>query len=279
MHLTKGDQLDGWVSSFYGESKRPRHRRPPASAPGGTPAGVGSPPGLRVAQRPNFPSAAVAPEGFDWSARDGIIVGRRSEWFPRTDPLQSRLYYQRPLRAGDVLRYEFYYQPGEVMVHPALDRLTFVMKPDGVRLHWITDGAERDWTGLKADNLVDEPTSRRGPPQLPLKTGQWNAVTLRMIGDTVSLELNGTEVFRRELEPNNERLFGLFHYKDRTSAQIRNVVLTGDWPRSAPLSCLLVTRRHHKASLGRRSRKPGPAPCGKRSSVWMPITWSPKDGA
>ncbi len=151
------------------------------------------------------------------------------------------------------------------MIHPVLDRLTFVMEPDGVRLHWITDGVDRDWTGLKADNLVDEPASRRGPPQLPLKAGEWNAVTLRMIGDTVSLELNTTEVYRRELEPTNERLFGLFHYKDRTFAQIRNVVLTGDCPGPWPPSCLPVTNRHHQASLGTRSRNPGPALCGNRS--------------
>jgi tetratricopeptide (TPR) repeat protein len=261
LRLTKGDQLDGWVSSFFGEQKRPRHRRPPAAAPAGPQPAAGSPPGVRVVQPGNLASAAMAPEGFDWSARDGVIRGRRSEWFPRKDALQSRLYYQRPLRAGDVLRYEFYYQPGEIMVHPALDRLTFVMEPDGVRLHWITDSTDPDWTGLKADNLVDERASRRGPSKLPLEPGEWNAVTLRMIGAAVSLELNGTEVYRRELEPNNGRLFGLFHYKDRTSAQVRNIVLTGNWP----VRPELLTRFQIP------SEPRGPQPQTGAGAMWEPL--------
>ena len=52
-----------------------------------------------------------------------------------------------PLQDGDVLTYEFLYEPGQVMVHPALDRLVFLCEPAGVRLHWMTGGPE-DLFGL-----------------------------------------------------------------------------------------------------------------------------------
>ena len=48
-----------------------------------------------------------------------------------TEADQSRLYYHRPLRDGDVITYEFLYEPGQVMVHPALDRLAFLLEPGG----------------------------------------------------------------------------------------------------------------------------------------------------
>ena len=56
--------------------------------------------------------------------------------------------------------YEFYFDPGKVMVHPALDRLAFLIEPEGVKIHRLTDGAyER--SGLPPDNICDEP---RKPP-------------------------------------------------------------------------------------------------------------------
>ena len=85
------------------------------------------------------------------------------------DPVSSRLAYFRPLRSGETLRYEFFYRAGETMVHPSLGRLAFLLEPEGVRLHWMTDDGGTDWTGLAADNAFDEPANRRGDKPLSLK--------------------------------------------------------------------------------------------------------------
>jgi hypothetical protein len=54
-----------------------------------------------------------------------------------------------------------------------LDRLTFLLEAEGVKIHWLTDGAyER--SGLAPENSRDEPNYRRGPAFLPLKPGAWN---------------------------------------------------------------------------------------------------------
>jgi tetratricopeptide (TPR) repeat protein len=215
VRLTHEDRLEGWIAGFYNETQQPP----------------------RVGRRPQDKSiAAVAPglDEYDWSARNGVVRGRRSEPVAQIDPVQSRLYYHRPLRSSESVRYEFYYEPDSIVVHPALDRLTFLLESDGVRLHWMTDGPDDLSTRLKTDNAIDEPSSRRGPERLPLKPGEWNSVKLSLIGKgtpaTAVLELNGEEIYERELEPTNDRLFALFHWKDRTEAQVRNVVLSGDWP-------------------------------------------------
>ena len=58
------------------------------------------------------------------------------------------------------------------------------------------------------------------PDELPLKEKAWNAVRLAVVGDTVKVSLNGTEVYARPIEPTNQRFFGLFHYTDRTEARV-----------------------------------------------------------
>jgi hypothetical protein len=140
------------------------------------------------------------------------------------------LAFLRPLRPRETLRYEFYYQPGEVMVHPSFGRIAYLLEPDGVRLHWLTEGFDKDWTGLAADNAVAVPAERRGPVQLPLKPGAWNTLQVALTNTGFVLELNGVSVYERELGPEADRTFGLFHYKDQTAVQVRNVVLTGPWP-------------------------------------------------
>src|SRR5262249_10167330 len=127
-------------------------------------------------------------------------------------------------------RYEFFYEPGQTLVHPSLGRLVFLLEPDGVRLHWMLDVPQSDWTGLKADNAVDEPDCRRGPKQLPLKAGDWNSAGVAVTDNAMTLELNGQVVYERTLGPEAEKLFGFFHYREKTAARVRNVVLTGNWP-------------------------------------------------
>ena len=59
---------------------------------------------------------------------------------------------------------------------------------------------------------------------------------LRLEGDKVTIELNGQPVFERQLEPENQRTFGLFHYADETQVRVRNVTYQGNWPRTLPAS-------------------------------------------
>src|SRR5262249_22022960 len=81
-------------------------------------------------------------------------------------------------------------------------------------------------------NAAEEPANRRGPSRLSLKAGQWNSVKVSVVGNTATIDLNGTKIYERPLETSNDRLFSLFHYKDRTAVQVRDVVLTGDWPKA-----------------------------------------------
>ena len=146
-------------------------------------------------------------------------------------PRPAQLCYVRPLHWGDKLRYEFFYRPGEFHVHPCVGRLAFLLEPTGVRLHWLTSAGNEEWTGLAPDNAVDVPADRRGPEKLPLKSDDWNALRLAMNGDTLTLELNGQVVYERKLGPDEERVFSLFHYQDRSAVRVRNVVLEGNWPK------------------------------------------------
>ncbi len=212
VQLVVGDRLDGWLANFYGESQPARIYQ---GAPNDNSGGY-----YRFGNRSFY--------DYDWRAADGIIRGGRASGL--APGAQSRLYYMRPLRDGESLRYEFLYEPGATHVHPALDRLVFLLEPDGVALHWMTDG-EAD-AGLASDNVAFESARRRGPGRLPLKGNEWNAVELRLAEGEVALKLNGEEVYRRPMEASNDRLFSFFHFKDRTAVQVRNVLLAGDdWPR------------------------------------------------
>jgi len=162
----------------------------------------------------------------------GQIVGRYQRDYEGTGK-ESLLYYVRPMLEDGEIEYEFYYREGELLTHPALDRLAFVLDRGGVRIHWITDG-QYDRTGLDPMNVTAEPQDRRGPQELPLIDNGWNHLRLSLAGDTVHLFLNGQEVYERELEPTNQRTFGLFHYADRTGSRVRNIVWKGDWPGSLP---------------------------------------------
>ena len=48
----------------------------------------------------------------------------------------------------------------------------------------------------------------------------------------VTLDLNGVAIYERQLDRGDVPRFGLFHFRDRTAVQVRNVVLRGDWPQA-----------------------------------------------
>jgi hypothetical protein len=162
----------------------------------------------------------------------GGIIGRH-EPLLRDQASERLLQYHRPMLEDGTIEYEFYYQPGESLVHPALDRRAWILDPSGVQIHWVTDGNfERN--GLDPLNRIDEPEHRRGPSPLPLKPGAWNHLRLELIGNVVRLSLNDETVYSGPLESTNLRTFGLFYWSDQTDARVRNVVWRGDWPRELP---------------------------------------------
>jgi hypothetical protein len=184
---------------------------------------------------PGFESAV-------WERRGQEITATRLK--DASGSKQERLLqYHRPMLEDGEIRYEFFHEPGKTHVHPALDRLVFLIEPEGVRIHWLTD-AQYDRTGLAPDNASAEPACRRGTAPLPLKKGEWNRVVLRLKGDVVTLALNDTPIYERSLEPTNQRNFGLFHYADETEARVRSILYRGEWPHILP------------ADLGLSSPKP-----------------------
>lgn len=46
--------------------------------------------------------------------------------------------------------------------------------------------------------------------------------------------VNGQHVFTDNVHVTNDRRFGMFYFSEQTQAQFRNVVLTGDWPKTLP---------------------------------------------
>ncbi len=189
--------------------------------------------------------------------------------------VENIIRYHRPMLEDGEISYEFYYDPevklaapasgqlsylganapkrtmrGKTLVHPALDRMVCLLEPDGVKIHWLTDG-RWDRTGLTADNaevaadihggrsLRPQPTLAASATsdvatKLPLKPREWNAIKFRTKGDLLTIELNGDIVFTHDIEPTNLRHFGLFHYANESDVRVRNVRYRGDWPTTLP---------------------------------------------
>jgi hypothetical protein len=221
VRLVEGDRLDGWLCGLFGESLPIRRQ-----------------PGLRPMLARGAP---------DWSARHGEILGRRVEPPATAGPAQSRLAYFRPLLDREMINYEFFYESGLTLVHPALGRLAFLLEPDGVRLHWMANTHDLESFGLGPDNVA-----ARGETPLPLKPGEWNTMLVRLEEERVVLALNGMRVYEHLLEPSDERLFGLYHDRHATEARVRNVVLAGGWPESVSLEQFTEGTSHRDTEAQRR---------------------------
>jgi hypothetical protein len=183
---------------------------------------------------PNARVASAAAEGKSWrrvASADGSaeLVHPASPELVGTNA-ESLVLYHRPMMEDGVIEYEFFYEPEKSIVHPAMDRLSFLLEPDGVKTHWGTDGMfQRD--ELSPDNTFESTEDMRRVA-LPLKSSEWNQMQLSLKGDRVHLVLNGEKIFSTTLEAGNRRQFGLFHFADQSSVRVRNMNWTGEWPKS-----------------------------------------------
>ena len=100
---------------------------------------------------------SVTGDNPDWDKRGEEIIGRLLERLPAAQQ-ESVLRYHRPMLEDGEIGYEFYYDPGKAMVHPGLDRLAFLLEPDGVKVHRLTDAPVR---ADRPDARERSATSRR----------------------------------------------------------------------------------------------------------------------
>lgn len=196
----------------------------------------------------NWNSAVQHTADDDSSEADTIYGDRQRELTGAFS--QSLFRYLRPLTEDGMIEYEFYYSDGEYLVHPALDRLCFVMTPNGIGVHTLTDQFY-DSTGADPMGLdFDKPTSTSAPP---LINDAWNRMQLQIQGETLHLTVNGTAVFSTQIPSGNDRTFGLFHYADQTAAKVRNVVWHGGWQRELPTDQTQPLRNITVEKLNQRS--------------------------
>ena len=236
--LVKGNNLLGWVTEFYGERQPNRDPNRVVENDSGQPT--------------------ETPE-YDWWANDGVIHGRHQPLSGLGKPAvqQSRLHYDRPIQDGERIKYEFWYESGSAGtdVAPAFDRLAFLFDPQGVKLHWMTDGSslEDAYGGLAADNVVIEQSIQR--ENVNLKDRDWNSVEIFLKDGVVTVSLNESIVAVRKLESENSRQFGFYHDKNATAVQVRNIVLTGDWPAtlSSEITSNLLAPAHQRTPQERRN--------------------------
>jgi len=223
------DELRGWIGSWFSES------RPPAFAD--------AVPSSPTANRTREPNAGLRTFGNllgdvigvmpakpvdDWSIKDGVLSRNKKSKAVKAGESLSRLYYMRPMQNGETIRYEFRSKGGSHL-HPTVGRIAYVVHEDGLGLRWIVS-PEAEWTGLRPDNLVVDPVARRGPRPIPLVNGDWNHMAVSIADDTVRITLNDSLVLQRKLEPENGRQFGFMADRDDETLEVRNVVMSGDWP-------------------------------------------------
>ncbi len=155
------------------------------------------------------------------------LIGRRRAGLEGS-ACESLLRYHRPMVEDGTIEYEFLYQPGRMEVHPALDRFCFMLTPEGVHLHELTDGAF-DRTERTPDRADPLPRSDGSHP-LKLKPGEWNKAAISVRGDVAEVAVNDHVVCSQTIPTTNLRTFGLFHFADMTEARVRSLRWKGTWP-------------------------------------------------
>ncbi len=98
------------------------------------------------------------------TAGGGEVVG--AKYGAAGQSRQSLLRYHRPLVEDGEVDYEFLYAPGETEVHPALDRVVFLLETTSIKTHWLTDEPwDRTGSGRhERDRRPRDQTSRGRPP-------------------------------------------------------------------------------------------------------------------
>ena len=147
------------------------------------------------------------------------------------------LHCVRPLQVDESLEYEFYAAEKTAIVHPALGRMIMRLDDSHVKLQWLTDEDELPWLGVKSDQLFELET-KESVAAIAIQPDAWNKVTMRLSTDhELSIELNNQPIARFALPTSITPEIGL-SVTSELPAKVRQVRLSGNWPRTLSLEQL-----------------------------------------
>ena len=223
VNLLSGDTLRGWDAQYFGEPLPTASLNRKAIE-----KDVADPSIYRTASNPDELSQLA------WTVKDEELISGQMKITNQIGPAsQSVIRYQRPLGEGETLSYQFYYQPQEFAVHPAIGRTAYMLHPDGLKRHWMIESGNQ-W---KVPKDFEAPVE--GSENLPLKAGEWNDVSLKLEDGRLKISLNNQSIYDEPHEPLPQgNIVGLFHYANKTKARVRNITLTGNWPEEMPENLL-----------------------------------------
>ena len=206
VQLVAGDRIEGWTA---GSRKQVNFRLDAEPKPKSTDGG----------QNPQ----EIEPEELDWYAEDGVLHGKADQ--DAVEGADGLISYHRPLAEGDQFSYEFLYEPGTRMANPTIGRVV-VSLSDGEKAQELYAGDEEIEDFPTIINIVDSPHAL---DPVKLTAGQWNQVNLRIKDANAEVEVNGDVVWRRPVTKLDSLRFGIQKYQTQV-AEVRNMVLSGDWP-------------------------------------------------
>lgn len=165
-------------------------------------------------------------------ANEKVLMGKK-----RTDLFgsnaESLINHYRPIVQAGTIRYEYFYSPGQSLVHPALGQRAMLIRPGEILFRDIMAASYEQALPTGYDPLNDGVSAGRFSAEV-LKQDDWNTVELIVKKKMFRLSINGVDVCKGEVPRHNARTFGLFHFADRTEARVRNIEWTGDWSDTVP---------------------------------------------
>ena len=163
----------------------------------------------------------------DSSADNSANVELRSDVQPDLlgTHAESLLYYHRPMLEDGVIEYEFYFEPDAYDVHPAIGTDVFMLTASGVDLYSVHPAGQ---------SMVGAKRIGKSSSETQLKPESWNKLRISLTGTELTVAVNDVDAGTFDISSVARRKFGLFHFRDQTSARVRNVVWRGDWPKQLP---------------------------------------------
>ncbi|GAB5406394.1 MAG: hypothetical protein Aurels2KO_46250 [Aureliella sp.] len=181
--------------------------------------------------------------GHDWEYVDGVLQTIDHEALFAADQKagvdskkryqrtgEEWIYYVRPLCDGEVVDFEFYHETGAYSLHPTIDRIALQLG-EQLREHWVV--SDPNLFGISSTNRRDV-ASDQVLGKVKMLEKQWNRASLSRTGDTITLAINGNDLYRQQVDPAYNGRFGFMGNPSQFQVKVRSITLRGDWPEALP---------------------------------------------